>query len=470
MSTSFPTSKQTFTDPNAGDFLNSPSHSALHTDKNDTIEAIQDKIGYTGSENFVLVAGDTMTGALTLANIANPIIQQYDNGAWGTNTKKLTIQAGKDGASDEVMIFDAKQVNTAGADSYTKLLLHCNGTDGSTTFTDSGVTGHTVTANDNAQVDTAQKKFGTGSALFDGISDSLSVPASADFDVGSGNFTVDFWFYPTSATRGALFAFDTDCHYGLDFHNQGTRNICLWASSNGSSWDLINADPGGSGIGSVSISLDTWSHIAIVRNGNNWRTYINGVKDIDITVSGTVTDSSAETFYIGRWGYAGNHFWFVGQIDEFRFSKGIARWTDNFTPETSEYPSAGIMTGTVKIYNSSPLDELILDVYGDIRGGKTIGKIALTPSVTDSASAVAHTLDTENALSTSGAKLMSVKNNGTEKFGLTKDGIPVISQNSTGAGTPLWGTNCPASTLTAPYTWIKMISSDGSTVYVPAWK
>lgn len=42
--------------------------------------------------------------------------------------------------------------------------------------------------------------------------------------------------------------------------------------------------------------------------------------------------------------------------------------------------------------------------------------------------------------------------------------------NTTGSGTALLGSNCPASTLTAPYTWFKMQSSDGSTVYLPAWK
>ena len=62
----------------------------------------------------------------------------------------------------------------AGIDSYTKLMLHCDGLDTSTTFTDESGEGHVVTALGNAQVDTAQKVFGTGSALFDNSGDGLS--------------------------------------------------------------------------------------------------------------------------------------------------------------------------------------------------------------------------------------------------------------------------------------------------------
>ena len=82
----------------------------------------------------------------------------------------------------------------AGLDSNTKLLLHCNGSDESTTFTDSSDSGHTVTAGGDAQVDTAQKKFGTGSVLFDGTSDYLSVANSSEFDLDdTESWTIDYW-------------------------------------------------------------------------------------------------------------------------------------------------------------------------------------------------------------------------------------------------------------------------------------
>ena len=83
------------------------------------------------------------------------------------------------------------------SDSYTKLLLHMNGTDGSTTFTDDGETGHTVTANGDAEIDTAQKQFGTASGLFSGTG-YLSILDHADFDFGADNFTIDFYIKTTT--------------------------------------------------------------------------------------------------------------------------------------------------------------------------------------------------------------------------------------------------------------------------------
>jgi len=73
----------------------------------------------------------------------------------------------------------------AGIDKYTKIMLHNNGIDASTTFIDYSYSPKTVTANGNAQIDTAQKKFGTGSCLLDASSGTfLSLANSADFNPG----------------------------------------------------------------------------------------------------------------------------------------------------------------------------------------------------------------------------------------------------------------------------------------------
>ena len=87
-------------------------------------------------------------------------------------------------------------------DSYTVALLHFNGADASTTFIDES--GKTWTASGNAQIDTAQSKFGGASGLFDGTGDSITTPDHADFDVGSGDFTVDFWMRQNTAWTGGV--------------------------------------------------------------------------------------------------------------------------------------------------------------------------------------------------------------------------------------------------------------------------
>lgn len=55
-------------------------------------------------------------------------------------------------------------------------------------------------------------------------------------------------------------------------------------------------------------------------------------------------------------------------------------------------------------------------------------------------------------------------------FSIGATGVPKFGTNTTGAGTALISTNCPAVTPTAPYTWLTVKTSDGSTAYVPAWK
>src|SRR5690554_1699309 len=86
------------------------------------------------------------------------------------------------------------------------LLLHGDGTDGSTTITDNSGSAHSPTVNGNSQIDTAESQFGGASVLFDGSGDYLEYADSADWDFGTGDFTVEFWMrrnaWPTSGNLG----------------------------------------------------------------------------------------------------------------------------------------------------------------------------------------------------------------------------------------------------------------------------
>ena len=94
-----------------------------------------------------------------------------------------------------------------GNDEYTKLLIHSNTTDGSTTFVDSSVGGstHTITANGDVHHETDQAKFGASSIQFDGTGDFFSIPSSSDFAFGTENFTIDFWVYENAGVAVTLF-------------------------------------------------------------------------------------------------------------------------------------------------------------------------------------------------------------------------------------------------------------------------
>src|SRR3990167_4719362 len=167
-------------------------------------------------------------------------------------------------AKDDIQIRARDIVNFAW-DSYTKLMLHCDGVDAATTFTDE--IGKDVTANGNAQIDTAQKKFGTASGLFDGTGDYLSLADSDDWNFGAGDFTFDFRvrFGSVSVTNGFFGIWAVNKVITM-YVGGGTLQVLY--STDGSnqytpSW-------------SWSPSVDTWYHVALIRNGNNLNAYVAG--------------------------------------------------------------------------------------------------------------------------------------------------------------------------------------------------
>lgn len=223
-------------------------------------------------------------------------------------------------------------------DAYTKVLLHMNGSDESTTFTDEG--GHTFTPSNGAQLDTAIKKFGTASGLFDGDA-YLTGTNSSDFSPGTGAFTIDFWAYIQDwAILSAL----------VDLRSADTNTVndmvlfAQWVADH-TPW-VYGLGVGGTGTNlSVAFSLDTWTHVAIVGNGGadgsrTVKVYIDGVLAATITANYNL---NKDCLMVGghktTTGYNLN-----GNIDEFRLSIGIERWTSNFTPPTSEYTGSSVKT------------------------------------------------------------------------------------------------------------------------------
>jgi hypothetical protein len=209
------------------------------------------------------------------------------------------------------------------------LLLQMDGSNGSTTFTDSSSNALSVTAVGNAQISTAQAKFGQ-SGLFDGSGDYLSIANNSVFDVGSGNFTLEAWVRPTTSTANLRLIYVKRtagiAHMALAV-NAG--NFTFWAATATSSWDIVN------GVTFGAASLDTWYHIAVVRNGNSFTGYRDGVGTSLATSSATIGTGSTAAVTIGG-EPSGNAF--SGHLDDYRITKGVARYTANFTPSTVAHP------------------------------------------------------------------------------------------------------------------------------------
>ena len=220
-------------------------------------------------------------------------------------------------------------------DSFTKLLLRGDGSNGSTTIVDSAGL-HSPTAVGNAQISTAQSKFGGSSLLLDGTGDYITTPNSADFLFGASDFTIDCWLRPTAlGTAASIFstAGGAGVITALELYFTATTLVAYAATATGS-WDVFSA----TNFGSHGMSTGNWYHFAFVRNGSNWAYYIDGVSKGTQTSSATLYTSETRACSFGHefQSVGGAQGW-NGHIDEYRVSKGIARWTTGFTPPTSAY-------------------------------------------------------------------------------------------------------------------------------------
>ena len=207
------------------------------------------------------------------------------------------------------------------------LLLKCDGADASTTFTDRSKSQHSITANGNAQVSTAQSKFGGASLLLDGTGDFLSAATNTNWAFGTGDFTVECWIRKTangpdgydnvistadgagSGTGGWWIEMSTS--RGLDVHFS-TATV-MTATNTGWATD------------------GTWHHVAMARSGTALAFYIDG------TSVATATNSSDIAQTVLRIGQE-NIYEYAGYIDEIRITKGVARYTANFTAPTAAFP------------------------------------------------------------------------------------------------------------------------------------
>lgn len=216
-----------------------------------------------------------------------------------------------------------------GVDSYTKLLLHGDGGDvrDSSLLRKSIAVYGTVTS-------TTQHIVGPGSLFFDGVNDYLSLGDSTDWAFGSGDFSLESYVYFNALPgSGILYAFFSHLNTAADCWRFYVQNVSGTYRLRYYSKGLSNTMP----INYAWLSLTTgqWYHVALVRTGTTFHAFIDGV--IIATATG-ITGSNYDSGYTLTVGYTGDptaySSWYM---DEVRLSKGIARWTEDFTPPTVGY-------------------------------------------------------------------------------------------------------------------------------------
>ena len=207
------------------------------------------------------------------------------------------------------------------------LYIDGDGFDASTTFVDESNGQHAVTANGDAQVDSAQNKFGGASMFFDGSGDYLSISDHTDFSFGTGDFTIDAWVRLSAigVNQTVIGQLNQGPHPDAQWELRVNNANKLYFTSNQSAIYLQ---------GSSTLSAGVWYHVAVVRSGTAFTLYLNGVSDGSITSSASIDDVSSNL----NIGQVGDSYWFFnGWIDDLRVSKGTARWVSDFAPPTNAH-------------------------------------------------------------------------------------------------------------------------------------
>lgn len=198
------------------------------------------------------------------------------------------------------------------------LLLHADGTNGSTTFVDSSPAANTVTANGTAAITTALQKWGSGSINVG--NNRLTVPHSAALDFTTGDFTIELWFYSTSTAAQILI--DKETGNSLYPWKMSLSEITagkLTARRFNSAGTLLTDMTG-----TTTYPLNTWNFAQFTRSGDLFSLWLNGNLEASRTDLGVVLrTNSSDSINIGATGLGTGNL--AGAIDDLRLTKGIVR-------------------------------------------------------------------------------------------------------------------------------------------------
>ena len=228
----------------------------------------------------------------------------------------------------------------------TKLLLNTSQNTNSA-FLDSGPNKLTVTRVGTPTA-ISTSPFGYGSLSFNGTTQYLTVPSSANLLFGTGNFTVEAWIYHVGSAPGGGATFDNVIFGAYN----ATAFVCFLQNS-----DLAPCLYDGTTqyTSATALTPSTWTHVAWVRSSSVLAIYVNGVST-SITPNTTLTTNfaTARINYIGRDSAAADRY-FSGYLTDIKVTKGLAIYTSNFTPPTSRLTTS---TGTVLLMNTVSTDRL----------------------------------------------------------------------------------------------------------------
>lgn len=300
------------------------------------------QLGYStnAKDNTFIVGANEAAYVYDLTDLnAAPLVLINDDGATGEFFGKYTALVyatsapAPEPASEQVSLVE----------------LYLNATDSG--VVDSSSNSHQLTAHSSISVVNDSPYNNETSMGFNG--NYLTTTDGVDFS--DNDFTIELWWYPTSTGRQGLFhgSAGADWSIGIDYNSTyNNPTLGFWASSNGSTWDLVNSDPGGNGVTTGEPVQNAWNHIAYVRNGSTLTLYLNGVNVGEVTgVTASIHDkTTTHGMSIGTWwkatGWGGGPM--SGNVADYRITLD-AVYTENFS-----VPTEPVGDYTVAVESSAP--------------------------------------------------------------------------------------------------------------------
>jgi len=195
-------------------------------------------------------------------------------------------------------------------------------------FTNAGIIDSTAKNNlvtvGSAALSSTQSKFGGTSMSFNGTTDYLTYPHRPGLSLLEADFTIEAWVYITSAaTQSTLITFGSETTSRFIVAVNTSRQVI--ADIFGSATNTFTGN---------TITLNTWTHVAVVRSGSTITAYLNGTS-VGTASSSASLGNATGGVTVGR----GNTTqYFIGYIDDLRVTKGYARYTTNFISPSTAFP------------------------------------------------------------------------------------------------------------------------------------
>jgi collagen type VII alpha len=300
--------------------------------------------GANGTSGTAGSSGTSSTATLQTGSIANQTL--WTNVTSGS-TNTIT---GLNLSSNKWNVNVVEEWDAATLDQYynsCSLLCHFDTINSAGRFIDNSRNNFAITSSGNVGLSTSQYKFGGSSGLFDGTADYLTTKSDSSFGFGTGDYTIEAWVYPTSIRNGENLIYATDVTGGTSF---GFNQTQVYIGARGVAYDLQVT---------YTVVANVWTHLAATRQSGTVRIFANG----SLISSGTVTRNCPQgPGVIGDYPtLTGNGL--TGYIDELRVTKGVARYTANFTPPNAPFPNSRNQVLTKYVGLVGGIDDKYVD-YG----------------------------------------------------------------------------------------------------------